>query len=228
MSWKHAKKSDADGVSLEQPSPVKQFRAQNGRTENGRIVCSTADVKMSSQSVSTVSDRGGVDIAGAHGPIADSNALKFKDVRTKPIIKLIFLKLCVECAREFGNVEQEIARFEKEEDKELVHLVAERMVGVIKEWNIVRANLEDYRNQRWDLYEGNMNSEFNKVTYELFSESVNWGRVIAFIGFSVSFTKYLVEQDVRTPAESVMEWTRLVIEEDLARYFISNGGWVSS
>ena len=200
------------------------------RVQNGRTVCSTAKVKMASSSQTTASERADILVAGAPNlPLNDStsNPLKFWDKRTKPIVKLVFLKLCLECSNEFRTVERDIIRLEKTADRELVYLVAERIVGVLKEWNVLRTNLDDFRKQRWNVYDGNMYTEFSKVTYEMFSETVNWGRVLVFLGFSVSFTTYLLEQDIPTAANSIMEWTCQVVEEDLAKFFISNGGWVS-
>ncbi len=72
-----------------------------------------------------------------------------------------------------------------------------------------------------------MYTEFSKVAYEQFNTTVSWGRFMMFIGFSVSFCTYALERDVPVAANSVMEWTCQVVEEDLAKFFLTNGGWVS-
>jgi len=108
-----------------------------------------------------------------------------------------------------------------------VHSVADTTVRLLTEWSMIKTNLEDFQGNNWNVYEGNMYTEYSKVAYEQFSSAVNWGRFLMFVGFSVSFCTYALERDVPVAANSVMEWTCQVVEEDLAKFFGTNGGWVS-
>lgn len=205
---------------------------QRHHTQNGRNTSSSGSASGSMASVSegsTVLERDEVQEAGASCLPYDYGVqhTKFVDRKTRPIIRLIFCKLCPACSKDLAKVERDIARMEQGGDKDLVHFVVDTTVKLLTDWNMIKTNLDDFHRHNWNVYDGNMYTEFSKVAYEQFSGTVSWGRFIMFIGFSVSFCTYALDRDVPVAANTVMEWTCQVVEEDLAKFFLSNGGWVS-
>ena len=148
--------------------------------------------------------------------------IAFKDIRTRPIIRMVFSELCPNCARQLER--DNLSR----KDAQVVNRVAKLLLDMIKKTNQVSVNLEDFTRQKWTLHVGNLYTEYSKVSYEVFKDDINWGRVSIFLGFSVSFAIYVDQQNIPGSANSVLEWACQVVEEDLGRFFLSNQGWVSA
>ena len=191
--------------------------------------------KMERVTESTVSNRDSELVATGntkehhhHSNGSTPTQILFKDMKTKPIVKLLFCKLCPSCEKNYSRVEREISRLQSTPDKELIYRLSKCMVELLVERNILEINLEDFRKQSWNLHAGNMYSEYSRVAFETFSEVINWGRIFVFLGFSISFSIHLMDLHIPSAANSVMEWSCQVVEEDLAKFFTANGGWVSN
>jgi len=211
------------------PSSADKHVAQG---QNGRIeLCSASRGEMASNSESTVQEREKTQKAGAmclpQSDYAMSQA-RYCDKRTKLILKLIFYKLFPACSKDMAKVEQEIARMEKIKDRELIYEIARMVVHLVGKWNSIKSCLDDFHRNKWKLDVSNVHMEFSKVAYELFSKKKSWSHFTLFVGFAVGFAIYLVEHEVPVATSIVIEWTCQLIEEDLAKFFSTNGGWVST
>ena len=154
---------------------------------------------------------------------------RFTDKRTRLILRAVFSEFCPSCEKEVKQIEREITCLKKQNppDEELVRKVSHLIVQFITETDQLTINLQDFTRQKWSLHGGNMHSEFCKVAQETFRDNLNWGRIIMFLGFAVSFSVYLEEGIVGTAADSVLEWTHQLVEEDLGHFYCSHQGWVS-
>ncbi len=151
----------------------------------------------------------------------------FKDSRTNLILKQVFCQLRMKDVQE---VERELVRLSARspEDGKVVKNVSRLIVELITETEQISLNLETFSQQDgWNLHAGNVYTEFSKVAIDTFKSAVNWGRIIMFLGFAVSFTVYLEEDIMLGSTESVLQWTCQVVEEDLGEFMSSHGGWVS-
>ena len=160
-------------------------------------------------------------------PRAGRLGVIFKDARTNLILKQVFCELCQKDMRE---VEREVMRLADRtpKDGQLVRKVSGLIVEFIKETEQISLNLETFNQQEgWNLHAGNIYTEFSKVALETFKSAVNWGRILMFLGFAASFTVYLEKDVLLGSADSVLQWTCQVVEEDLGEYITSHGGWVS-
>ena len=150
----------------------------------------------------------------------------FKDRRTNVILKQVF---CEVCGQDVRQVQREVVRIagSNPEDGKLIERVSDLIVQFIKETDQVTMNLDTFQQKNWNLHSSNVYREFSKVASKMFKEAINWGRVIMFLGFAVSFSIHL-EQDIMVGAtESVLQWTGQVLEEDLGDFIKAHGGWVS-
>jgi hypothetical protein len=152
------------------------------------------------------------------------------DTRTKPILKTVFSELCPACGKYVRQVEREVSRLRatNPRDAELVEKASHLMVEFLTLTNQVEDNIQSFIEQKWNLHGGNMHSEFSKVAYQTFRADINWGRILMFFGFAVSFSAYLEQGVVVGASDSVLEWTCQVVEEDLGAFYTSHQGWVSS
>ena len=206
------------------------------KRQNGAVVENRTG-KMERVAVNTVSERDGgmVAVNGKEKELGcyrkyngnPTIQLVFNDKKTKLIVKLLFSKLCPSYEKNCAVVERELSRLHSTADKELIYRLSKCMVDLLVERNIIPINLEDFTKQKWNVHAGNMYTEFSRVAYETFSDATNWGRIFVFLGFSVSFSIYLINRQVPNAASSVLEWCCQVVEEDLAKFFTANGGWVS-
>ena len=153
----------------------------------------------------------------------------YKDSRTKVILKVVFSELCPACEKYLKQLERELSRLRhaSPNDAQVVTKLSQLIVQFTKETNQLSANLDQFEEQQWNIHGGNMHMEFSKVALETFREATNWGRVLMFLGFAVSFSVYLEQDRVVGASDSVLEWTCQLVEEELAEFFITHGGWVS-
>ena len=117
---------------------------------------------------------------------------------------------------------------ERGEELELVEKAADRVRQLIKDPNQPKPpSLADLASQRWIIHAGNVHSEYTHVAQQLFSDGVNWGRVIAFLGFSATYCLYAIQQGVQESiVESVTAWAVLFLEQELRDWFRQHS-WVS-
>lgn len=150
-------------------------------------------------------------------------------VKDRLILKTVFSELCPSCGKYLRQMEREVTRLEdtNPQDADLVRKLSHLIVEFLTETDQLAVNMESFTEQKWNLHGGNMHSEFSKVAYETFRGDTNWGRILMFFGFAVSFSVYLEEGIVVGAADSVLEWTCQVVEEDLGAFYTSHQGWVS-
>ena len=146
------------------------------------------------------------------------------NARTTIILKQLFSELCM---KDLRQVEREVKRLTPEDGK-LVKRVSGLLVTFIKETDQITVNLDNFAKQEgWNVHAGTVYTEFSKVASETFKSATNWGRILMFLGFAVSYTVYLEKDIMVGSADSVLQWTCQVVEEDLREYIASHGGWVS-
>lgn len=155
---------------------------------------------------------------------------RYTDHRTKLIIKAVFGEYCPACQKYLKDVEKEVTRLKHSnpKDAEFVRRVAQQIVEFLTLTDQLDVNMESFTKEKWNLHAGNMHSEFYKVFHETFRTDINWGRILMFVGFAVSFSVHLEEGTVPGAADSVLEWSCQIVEEDLGAFFVANKGWVSS
>lgn len=85
----------------------------------------------------------------------------------------------------------------------------------------------DFTAQRWEINESNVHSEFSRVAEEVFQDEVNWGRIVAFMGFAVSYSVYAMQKGLQeSVVESVCAWTVQVLQNRLHQW-LQEHNWVS-
>lgn len=70
-------------------------------------------------------------------------------------------------------------------------------------------------------------STFSTVTNEMFSNGINWGRVVALIGFGGAFSVECVSRNMPQLVDSVVDWVATYMNSNLKDWISHNGGWVS-
>ena len=116
-----------------------------------------------------------------------------------------------------------------EEDKGMVELATERMKRVINNTPsiTVERGIREFRDGQWEVNGDNIEDEFREVERRTFSDGVHWGRVIAFLAFSVSFAAYVSSRGISGGAGSVFAWTNQVLSTTLLDFMQRENGWVS-
>ena len=117
-----------------------------------------------------------------------------------------------------------------EEERQTAADAAERITRVIARTPGIRVErtVRDYKSENggWDVNADNVESEFREVERRTFSDGVHWGRVIAFLAFSVSFAAYVSSRGIHGGAYSVFNWTTRVLNDNLAEFIRRENGWV--
>ena len=128
-----------------------------------------------------------------------------------------------------GLIEHPAVRGLSEEERRTVEMAAERMTQVISSSpNItVEKTVRELKDSRWAVNGDNLHDEFREVERRTFSDGVHWGRVIAFLAFSVSFAAYVSSRGIKGGVGSVFAWTNQTLNETLVD-FLQREGWVSS
>lgn len=70
-------------------------------------------------------------------------------------------------------------------------------------------------------------STFSTVTNEMFSNGINWGRVVALIGFGGAFSVECVSRNMPQLVDLVVDWVATYMNSNLKDWISKNGGWVS-
>lgn len=70
-------------------------------------------------------------------------------------------------------------------------------------------------------------STFTTVTNEMFSNGVNWGRVVALIGFGGALSVECVTRNMPQLVDSIVDWVATYMNTNLKAWISANGGWVS-
>ena len=157
---------------------------------------------------------------------------RFRDHRTGPIVKRVFFCLLSECNTEnevLSTFTVDLDRL-SEADAKVVREASDKAVKLLhREPKAgVRYNVKDFTEEKWDIHSGNMYSEFRKIVQETLKQEANsYGRLVAFLGFAVSYGVYVRGRGIHQALPSVEAWTVQVIEDDVGTFFRENGGWVS-
>ena len=116
-----------------------------------------------------------------------------------------------------------------EEEKRTVEAAAEKMERVIARTPrlAVAASVREFTAGGWEVTADNIEEEFMEVERRTFSDGVHWGRVIAFLAFSVSFAAYVASRGISGGTESVFAWTTRVLDSSLSDFMQRERGWVS-
>lgn len=85
----------------------------------------------------------------------------------------------------------------------------------------------DYEQLHWVVHDGNIHSEFKRVTEEMFKDGVHWGKIVALLSFTTNYTLYAIRQGMDgSIVESVCGWTVIFMERELGDWFQEHS-WVS-
>ena len=117
----------------------------------------------------------------------------------------------------------------RDKERQTVAEATEKMTKVITNTPSIGIdkNIREYKGAGWDVNSDNMEDEFKEVERRTFCDGVHWGRVIAFMAFSVSFAAYVTSLGINGGAESVFRWTNNVLDKNLADFIKKENGWVS-
>ena len=119
-----------------------------------------------------------------------------------------------------------------ETERTIVKKVSDNVCEVINSSDQakVECSVQDFKRRQWNIHSANVHMEFNKVVAGSFKDDeVNWGRVIGFLAFAVSFAVYTHRLGMSNAAvESIHGWTVQVIEHSIQEFFNKNGRWVSA
>ncbi|XP_061186042.1 apoptosis regulator R1-like isoform X1 [Saccostrea echinata] len=68
-------------------------------------------------------------------------------------------------------------------------------------------------------------STFTTVTEEMFSNGINWGRVVALIGFGGALSVECVSRNMPQLVDSIVDWVAAYMNSNLKDWISKNGGW---
>ena len=164
--------------------------------------------------------------------------IRFTDNRTTAITKLAFYNLLKEGGVESPRLKEYFradTSCDSDKDQRFVYDVAEKLqqsvvlMGKVKREGSVSFNVQDFHERMWDVHHGNVYREFTTIVTTAFEDDVfNFGRFISFFCISVSFAVYVFDKGMEDAVISVHAWTDQAIENNLGRYFVREGGWVSN
>ena len=77
------------------------------------------------------------------------------------------------------------------------------------------------------LNSGNLYHHFTKIISTLLDDGINWGKVVMFFSFAVSFAMYLCTNEMSHLAGRVCVWTAQDLQNRIQPWIDDNGGWVS-
>jgi hypothetical protein len=114
-----------------------------------------------------------------------------------------------------------------EQERRTASEAADRMSRVVasKPELAVSRSVEEFRSGGWEVTAENMEEEFGEVERRTFLDGIHWGRVIAFLAFSVSFAAYVSSRGISGGADSVFSWTTRVLDHDLSDFMSRENGW---
>lgn len=68
---------------------------------------------------------------------------------------------------------------------------------------------------------------FRGIVNELFSDGINWGRIVALFAFGGILSTQCIQRDYPNLVDSVVDWMSMYIMEYVHPWISMNGGWVS-
>lgn len=149
------------------------------------------------------------------------------EIQNTEVMSGLYKALLPEGVREGKELEHLAFRGLSEKERETVELAADRLTTVINNTpNIaVAKGVQEFSVGRWEVNGDNMEEEFHEVERSTFSDGINWGRVIAFLAFSVSFAAYVSSRGISGGAGSVLGWTSQVLNTTLLEFMQRENGW---
>ena len=151
------------------------------------------------------------------------------EIQNTEVTSGLYKALLPKGVRESKKVEHPAIRGLSDKERETVQQATDRLTKVINATpNItVDKSVREFSVGRWEVNADNMEEEFHDVERSTFSDGINWGRVIAFLAFSVSFAAYVSSRGISGGAGSVLGWTSQVLNTTLLEFIQREGGWVS-
>ena len=67
---------------------------------------------------------------------------------------------------------------------------------------------------------------FRTIVNEIFSDGVNWGRVVALFGFGGKLAVRCVQQSMPQLVSSIVDWVSTYVDTTLQSWISANNGWV--
>ena len=162
---------------------------------------------------------------------------RFVDPRTVAITKRAFYCLLKEggvdtrplmeyFTTDVPRVSDKDERFVRDAAEKLQQCVI--LAGKAKPEGSIAFNVQDFHQRKWDIHHGNVYGEFMSIVKTAFEDDVfNFGRFITFFCVSVSFAVYVFDRGMEDAVMSVHAWTDQAIQNNLGRYLVRCGGWVS-
>lgn len=71
----------------------------------------------------------------------------------------------------------------------------------------------------------NVKETFDTMVDEIFADEIKWGRIVTFIAFSGALSGYCADHRLKDLIQNIIEWTESVMQNQLAGWITSNGGW---
>ena len=164
---------------------------------------------------------------------AISKRSPYIDSRTEPITRRIFHLLLQEGGVESNEIlksfEVDLSKM-SEADAKVVREASDKMKRVIcsNEKSKIDSVVKDFEDRQWAVSFANMNTEFYRVVDATFKDAVNWGRIVMFTSFAVSFAVYVLKLGLPpNTALSIHHWTAETIMRTTGDFLNKNNGWVS-
>ena len=145
------------------------------------------------------------------------------------LAKLLGLLLPRGVEEESGLVEAAASTL-SEADKRAAYQAAEKIAAIIRSTpslSSVENLIHEFDVAGWVVTAENMQDNFREVERTVFCDGVNWGRIIAFLAFSVSFSAYVSSKGIKGGVQSVFGWTSRVLDRILSDFMSKKNGWVS-
>lgn len=149
------------------------------------------------------------------------------EIQNTEVMSGLYKTLLPEGVRESKEVEHPTFGGLSEKERETVVQATDRLTTVINNTpNLaVEREVREFSVGRWEVNADNIEEEFHEVARSTFSDGINWGRVIAFLAFSVSFAAYVSSRGISGGAGSVLGWTSQVLNTTLFEFMQREGGW---
>lgn len=106
---------------------------------------------------------------------------------------------------------------------------SDRVHDVLKE---IADTLDEERGAQFDemlrilsLDESNIEDTYDTIVYEMFKDTVNWGKIVTFIAFSAHMAVHCAKQEsLRQMVPNIVAWTDREMEEKLQDWILEQGG----
>ncbi len=112
-------------------------------------------------------------------------------------------------------------------DRKFVERVAELIRRVIKTSPSELPSVRQLAEEQWTIHAGNVYSEYMQLSQQLFQDGINWGRLVAYVGFTSTYCLYAMQRGIQESiVESVAAWMVQVLGRDHVDWF-NQHSWVS-